>query len=126
MKSLKSTLSASILSCAMSAPAMADIYTPTYLHYLATQANIITQRDALVEIASIAGGMLSAVLTLQDLGIVPRYVCPPIKDGKPDNFKVSFDLYKTIRVLSPSTFPDTDQGGAVFMYAVMMVAHPCK
>lgn len=126
MKSLKFTLSAAILSCAMSAPAMADKYTPEYLHFLATKANVLTNLNEFVEIASISAGMLSAVLVLQDIGIAPRYVCPPIKDGRPNHFTVSFNLYQTIRAQNPYEFSDTDQGGALFVYTAMLRSHPCR
>jgi hypothetical protein len=126
MKPIKSILSAAALSCAMSAPALADRYTPAYLHFLATEANIITEMSTFVEIASISAGMLSAVITMQDLGIVPRAVCPPIKDGKPNNFTVSFNMNQTLRKQNPYDFPDTDQGGAMYVYTAMVNAYPCR
>lgn len=126
MKSITSILSASVLSCALAAPAFADRYTPAYLHFLATEANILTDQSALVEIASISAGMLSAVITVQDLGLVPRAVCPPIKDGKPNNFTVSFNMNQILRKQNPYEFPDTDQGGAMFVYTAMVKAHPCR
>jgi len=127
MKAITSTLSAAVLSCALlAAPAFADRYTPAYLHFLATDANILTDQSALVEIASISAGMLSAVITMQDMGLVPRAVCPPIKDGKPNNFTVSFNLNQTLRKQNPYEFPDNDQGGAMFVYTAMVKAYPCR
>lgn len=126
MKSITSIMSAAVLSCAIASPAMADRYTPAYLHFLATEANILTDQSALVEIASISAGMLSAVITMQDLGLVPRAVCPPIKDGKPNNFTVSFNMNLTLRQQNPYEFPDTDQGGAMFVYTAMVKAYHCR
>lgn len=126
MKSLASTISAAVLSCTLATPAMADRYTPAYLHFLATEANILTNQSTLIEIASISAGMLSAVITMQDLGLVPRAVCPPLRDGKPNNFTVSFNMNQILRKQNPYEFPDTDQGGAMFVYTAMVKAYPCK
>lgn len=120
---LTSALAASVATTAMAG----DLYTPYYLKRLAQKADLITGVNEFIESMSLSAGMLSAVLTVQDLGLAPRAICPPNgKDGKPDNFEVSFKLYQSLRSADISGFPATDQGGAMFVYTVLVKAYPCK
>jgi hypothetical protein len=127
MKLLPIIMSAALtVSMATSAHAD-DLYTPAYLKRSAQNVNLLIGVSTLLEIMSISGGMLSAVLTVQDLGLAPRAICPPMgKDGRPDNFVVSFNLYQTLRNSDISAFPATDQGGAMFVYTAMVKAYPCR
>lgn len=64
-----------------------------------------------------AWGVQNTIKTIQNYGIIERSICFP-SDG-------SVDFSAAIRALDPAPFPDSNDGGVVYIYTALAAKYPC-
>jgi len=63
-------------------------------------------------------GVMNSIKTVQNLGLAPTSICIP--ETGPVSIK------DAINAVDPAGFPDTTQGGTMYIYSALLAKYPCK
>jgi hypothetical protein len=106
--------------CLISIPVIgADANTPRNIR---TNANvdILTNSTTYTIQASYTTGVRATIETIQNYGIIGKAICLPTSGLTIGNMK------DAINALDPAKFPDTNDGGVVYIYSALAAKFPCQ
>lgn len=91
-----------------------EFYTPTLIKSDAN-ADMFDQSFQFARGVHYADGIVRAINTVQNLGFVPKLIC----------FTTGPNIKAAVNALDPAGFPNTDQGGTMFIYYALLAKYPC-
>lgn len=62
-----------------------------------------------------AAGVVRSIKTVQNLGFVPKLIY----------FPAGPDIKAAVNALDPAGFPNTDEGGTMYIYYALLAKYPC-
>ena len=104
-----------VLALFLSQAAYADeFYTPTLIKSDAN-ADMFDQNFQFARGVHYADGVVRSIKTIQNLGFVPKLIC----------FPVGPNIKSAVNALDPAGFPNTDEGGTMYIYYALLAKYPC-
>ena len=97
--------------------AAADVYTPNRVR-ANVDIDLFDDNIGYAMQSSYLAGVRLTIETVQNYGFVPRNVCLP------KSLTIG-EMASAIRSTDPSVFPDTNDGGVVYVYTALFNAYPC-
>lgn len=106
--------------CLMSVSAIgADANTPTNIRANAN-IDLFSNSIGYTMQASYATGVLATIETIQNYNIIGKLLCIPASGVTTGNMK------DAINALDPAQFPNSNDGGIVYIYEALVAKYPCR
>ena len=94
-----------------------DAWTPSAIKS-GVNADVFANPTALAMSTGYVLGVVQAIQSVQNLGIIPHYICPPAM--------TTANVISAINATDTSPFTNTNAGGAMFIFTAVQNVYPCQ